>query len=58
MESGNEGGGGSGRGMRAGEERERLRFRLLLVFSCSFSSFTSSLLSERLEKGNVNSSSA
>ena len=52
------GGGGSGRGMRAGEERERLRFRLLLVFSCSFSSFTSSLLSERLEKGNVNSSSA
>ena len=44
--------------MRAGEERERLRFRLLLVFSCSFSSFTSSLLSERLEKGNVNSSSA
>ena len=44
--------------MRAGEERERLRFRLLLVFSCSFSSFTFSLLSERLEKGNVNSSSA
>ena len=58
MESGNRGKKRE-RWMRAREEGERPRFRLLLVFSCSFfSSFKSSLLSERLEKGNVNSSSA
>ena len=57
MESGNRGKKRE-RWMRAGDEGERPRFRLLLVFSCSFSSFKSSLLSERLEKGNVNSSSA